>query len=52
MAELRFMKLLMKTETVEVTEIVEVTVMILTPKKWLFEMILSLADAALAVTTV
>ena len=38
------------TETAEMTGIVEATVMILTSKKWLLEVvvILSLADAALA----
>ena len=44
------MKLSAKTEIVKMTEIVEVTVMILAFKKWLFEMmmILSLTGAALA----
>ena len=53
-AELRFMRLSVGTEIVEVTEIVETTVMILTSKKWLFEMmmILSLTGAALAVAII
>ena len=33
-AELRFIKLLVKTETAEVTEVIETTVMILALKKW------------------
>ena len=52
MAELRFIESLIKTETVEVTGIIEVTVMVLASEKWLFEVILSLIDAALAVVTV
>ena len=38
------------TETVKVTEIVEVTVMVLTPEKWLLEVVtvLNLTGAALA----
>ena len=49
-AEFRFIRLLMKTETVKVTEIVEITMMILASEKWLFEMvmILSLAGTVLA----
>ena len=46
MAELRFIKLLAETETVEMIEIVEITVIILAFEKWLFEVILSLTDAA------
>ena len=52
MAELRFMRSLMKTETAGVTGVVEATVMILAPKKWLFEAVLGLAGTALAVATV
>ena len=52
MAELRFIKSLMETETVGVTEVVEVTVMVLTSEKWLFEMILGLTGAALAVVMI
>ena len=53
-AELRFMKSSTGTETAEVTEIVEITMMVLTPEKWLLEVIiiLSLIDAALAAVTV
>ena len=53
-AELKFISLLMKTETAEVTEIVEVIMMILTSEEWLLKvvMILSLIDAALAAATV
>ena len=48
-AELKFIKLLMKTETVEMTEIVKVTMMILIPEKLLFKIIiiLNLVDTAL-----
>ena len=46
-AELKFIKSSMRTETVEVTEIVKVIVMILVSEKWLFKVILSLAGAAL-----
>ena len=52
MAELRFMRSLAGTETVEVTKVVEVTVMVLASEKWLFEVVLGLADAALAAATV
>ena len=48
-AELRFIKSSVKTKTVKVTEIVKVTVMILTSEKWLFKIItvLNLTNAAL-----
>ena len=48
-AELRFIKSSVGTETIKVTEIVEITVMILTLKKWLLKvmMILNLTDAVL-----
>ena len=52
MAELRFMRLLMRTETVKVTEVVETTVMVLVFKKWLFEAVLDLAGAASAAATI
>ena len=44
----------MRTETVEVTGIVKVTVMILISEKWLLEAVtvLSLTDAVLAAATV
>ena len=53
-AEFRFIKSLIKTETVRVTEIVEVMMMILTSEEWLLEMvmILSLTGAALTAATV
>ena len=49
-AELRFIKSSVRTEMMKVIEIVKTTVMILTSKKWLFEVvtILSLTGAALA----
>ena len=49
-AELRFIKSVMKTKTAEVKKVVKATVMILASEKWLFKMvmILSLAGAALA----
>ena len=49
-AELRFIKSSVKTETIRVTEVVKVMIMILTSEEWLFEIvvILSLADVALA----
>ena len=50
--ELKFMKLLIKTEIAEVTEIVEITVIILIFKKWLFKAILNLTDAVLTAATV
>ena len=52
--ELRFIKSSVEIKTVRVTEIVETTVMILTPKKWLFKMvvILNLIAAVLATATV
>ena len=40
------------TETVRVTEVVEVTVMVLAPEEWLFKAVLGLAGAALATATV
>ena len=48
MAELRFIRLSAGIETVKMTEIVEVTMMILVSKKWLFKAVLSLTDAASA----
>ena len=51
-AELRFIESPAGTETAEVTGVVKATVMILAPKKWLFEVILGLAGAALAAATV
>ena len=39
MAELRFMRSLMRTETVKVIEIVEATVMVLVSEEWLFEVV-------------
>ena len=53
-AEFRFIKLPMRTEMTKVTEIIEVTVMILTSEKWLFKavMILNLTNTALAAATV
>ena len=49
-AELRFIKSLVRTEIAEMTEIVETIMMILASEKWLLEMItiLSLINAALA----
>ena len=52
MAELRFIKSPVKIKTVKVTKIIEATMMILAFKKWLFEAVLNLTDAALAVATV
>ena len=52
MAEFRFMRSSAKTETAEVIGVVEATMMILASKEWLFEVILSLADAALAVAMI
>ena len=52
MAELRFMRSLVKIEIAEVTEIVKITVMILVSEEWLFEAVLSLIDTALAVATI
>ena len=48
------MKSSAETEMVEMTEIVEVTVMILAFKKWLLKavMILNLTDTALAAATI
>ena len=53
-AELKFMKSSAETETAEMTEIVEVTMMILTSKKWLLEVVtvLNLTGTALAAVTV
>ena len=53
-AELRFMKSSVKTETAEVTGVVEAMMMVLASEKWLFEMVavLGLADVALAAATV
>ena len=51
-AELKFIKLSAETETAEMTEIVEITMMILISEEWLFEKILSLADAVLAVAII
>ena len=48
MAELRFIKSSTETKTVEVTEIVEATVMILIPEKWLFKAVLNLTSTASA----
>ena len=47
--EFRFIRLSAETETVEVTEIVKATVMILTPEEWLLEVVtvLSLTGTAL-----
>ena len=49
-AELRFIRSSVGTETVKMTEIIEATVMVLALKKWLLKMmtVLSLADTALA----
>ena len=47
-AELRSIGSSAGTETVEVTGIVEATVMVLAPEKWLFEAVLGLTDTALA----
>ena len=49
-AELRFIKSLMRTEMTEITEIVEATVMVLAFKKWLLEAVavLGLTDTVLA----
>ena len=52
MAELRFMRSSVKTETTKMTGIVKITMMILALKKWLFKVILNLTDAALAVATI
>ena len=52
MAELSFMELLTETETVGMTEIVKATVMVLISEKWLFEVILNLTGAALAVAMI
>ena len=48
-AELRFIKSSAETETAEMTEIIEATVMILTSEEWLLKAVtvLSLAGAAL-----
>ena len=48
--ELRFIKLSVRTETVKVTKIIKVIIMILISEEWLLEMvmILNLTDAALA----
>ena len=48
-AELRFIKSPAETEIMKMTEIVEVTVMILTSEKWLFKVVavLNSTDAAL-----
>ena len=48
--ELRFIKSSAETETAEVTGIVKVIVMVLTPEKWLLKMvvILDLTGTALA----
>ena len=53
-AEFRFIKSSAETETVKVTEIVEITVMILVFKKWLLEIVtvLNLIDTVLATATV
>ena len=53
-AELRFIKSSVKTETAEMTEIVKATVMILIFKKWLFNTVtvLDLTDTALAAAIV
>ena len=52
MAELRSMRSLAGTETAGVIGIVEVTVMILVSEEWLFEAVLGLAGAALAVAMI
>ena len=52
MAELRSMGSLTETETVGMTGVVEVTMMVLAPEEWLFEVILSLAGTALAVAMI
>ena len=53
-AELRFMRSLTGTETVEVTEIVEITVMILVSEEWLLEAVtvLGLTGTVLAAATI
>ena len=53
-AELRFIKSSTETETAEVTEIVETTMMILAFKKWLLKAVavLNLIGAALTAATV
>ena len=53
-AELRFIKSSVRTEIIEVTEIIKITVMILASKKWLLKMImiLSLTGAVLAAATI
>ena len=53
-AELRFMRSSVETETAEVTGVTEATVMVLTSEKWLFKTItvLGLAGAALAAAMV
>ena len=48
MAELRFMRSPAGIETAEMTGVIEATIMILAPKKWLFEVILILTGTALA----
>ena len=53
-AELKFIELLIETKTVEVTEVIEATVMVLISEKWLFKTVtvLSLADTALAIVMI
>ena len=53
-AELRFIKSSVRTETAEVTEIVETIMMVLASEKWLLEVVtvLSLAGTALAAATI
>ena len=46
------MKSLMRIKTAEMTEIVEITVMILISKEWLFKTVLNLTDAVLAVAMI
>ena len=52
MAELKFIKSPAEIETMNMTEIVEATIMILAPEKWLFEAVLSLTGAALAIAII
>ena len=52
--ELRSMKSLIETEIVRVTEVVETIMVVLTPEKWLFEVVtvLNLIDTTLAAATI
>ena len=53
-AELKFIKSSAETETAEVTEIIEIIMMVLASEEWLLEVVtvLSLIDTALAAATV